>query len=293
MHHLISSEYLQVSVLAKGTEISSIKSLKSGLEYMWDANPDIWASYAPVLFPAIGAFKNNETTIDGQTYQIPRHGFIRHNEDISLKSRTIDELNFQLDFSDQTLAIYPYKFQFNIIFSLHENKLLVTHQVANLDEKEIYFCLGGHPAFKCPTNADENYEDYYLEFEETENAATTRLSSNGLITDRSEHIIKNSNKLPLKSDLFDQDALIFKDLKSRKVSLKSRKSDQVLTVRYHDFDYLGIWAKPNAPFVCIEPWLGIADHENTDGDFLKKDGLISLPKGEVFNAGYSIEIEEE
>ena len=88
------------------------------------------------------------------------------------------------------------------------------------------------------------------------------------------------------------DALIFKDLKSRKVSLKSRKSNQVLTVNYYDFSYLGIWAKPNAPFICIEPWLGIADHENTDGDFLKKDGLISLPEGQVLTAQYSIEIEE-
>jgi galactose mutarotase-like enzyme len=96
--------------------------------------------------------------------------------------------------------------------------------------------------------------------------------------------------LPLRNDLFDNDALIFKTLKSRKVSLKSHPSNQILTVDYQDFNYLGIWAKPNAPFVCIEPWLGIADHENTDGDFLKKDGLIALPKGEIFIADYSIEI---
>ena len=96
----------------------------------------------------------------------------------------------------------------------------------------------------------------------------------------------------MKTDLFDDDALIFKDLKSRKVSLKSRRSNQVLTMYYDDFNYLGVWAKPNAPFVCIEPWIGTADHENTDGDFLKKDNLISLSKGEVFTAQFIIEIEE-
>ena len=132
----------------------------------------------------------------------------------------------------------------------------------------------------------------YLEFEKEENAATTLLSANGLISDQTKPILKNTKTLPLTTDLFNNDALIFKDLKSRKVSLKSHKSNQVLTVHFADFSYLGIWAKPNAPFVCIEPWLGIADNENTDGDFLKKDGLICLPKGEIFEAKYSIEIEE-
>ncbi len=292
MQHTISNNHLSVSVLQKGAEICSIKSQQSGLEYMWNANPAIWGSYAPVLFPAIGAIKNKEAKIDGKTYKVPRHGFVRHNESIILRSRTENELSFQLDYFDQTLAVYPYKFQFNITFRLEENRLIVSHQVINLDDQEIYFCLGGHPAFNCPMHEGETYEDYFLEFEEVENVATTMLSPDGLITNHTEPIINNSKILNLKPDLFDQDALIFKDLKSRKVSLKSRKSDQVLSVSYHDFDFLGIWAKPKAPFVCIEPWLGIADHENTDGNFLKKEGLVKLPKGELFNASFSIEIKE-
>jgi galactose mutarotase-like enzyme len=162
----------------------------------------------------------------------------------------------------------------------------------NLDDKTIYFHLGGHPGFKCPINEGENYSDYYLEFEHEENAATTLLSANGLISDDTKQILNNTNILPFTPNLFDNDALIFKDLKSRKVSLKSHKSNQILTVKFPDFNYLGIWAKPNAPFVCIEPWLGIADHENTDGDFLKKDKLISLVESEVFEAEYIVEIVE-
>ncbi len=293
MKHTISNNHLQVTVLNKGAEISSVQSQKSGLEYMWGADPAIWGSHAPVLFPAIGSFKNNECTIDGKVYQIPKHGIIRHNEDLTVKNHQPNELNFQLDYSEKTLATYPYKFRFNIVFELQENELMVSHQVTNLDNKQIHFALGGHPGFKCPINEGEEYEDYYLEFEETETAETTLLSTKGLITDQTEKILYNTNKLPLKKDLFNNDALIFKDLKSRKVSLKSKKSNQVLTVSYSDFEYLGIWAKPNAPFVCIEPWLGIADHEKTDGDYLKKDGLITLPKGEVFKARYVIEIEEQ
>ena len=292
MHHSISNTHLQVSVLGKGTEISSIKSQKTGVEYMWDANPDIWSSHAPVLFPAIGSFKNNECTINGIIYTIPKHGFIRHNESIVLKSRTNDELNFQMDYSEQTLLIFPYKFRFNISFQLRGNKLTISHRVKNLDSKEMFFSLGAHPGFKCPLNEGENYYDYYLEFEFEENAARTLLSSNGLISDQTQQVLTDTNILPLSTDLFNNDALIFKDLKSRKVSLKSRKSNQVLTIDYNDFSYLGLWAKPNASFICIEPWLGIADHENTDGDFLKKEGLISLQEGQVFTAQYSIQIEE-
>lgn len=292
MEHTIANSKLQVSILGNGAEISSIKSLKSNKEYMWDANPDIWASHAPVLFPTIGSLKNNECTIHGSTYKIPKHGFIRHNQNLIVKTKTNNSLSFQLDYSDKTLQIFPYKFRFNISFVLDGSKLIISHKVENLDTNEMHFSLGAHPGFKCPINKGEVYEDYYLEFEKEETAETTLLSPKGLISDNTKQILNNTNILPLTNNLFDNDALIFKNLKSRKVSLKSKKSTQVLTVSYSDFSYLGIWAKPKAPFVCIEPWLGIADHENTDGNYLKKDGLISLPTGEIFTAEYSIEIDE-
>lgn len=292
MKHSISNDKLEVSILQTGTEICSIKSVRTGLEYMWDANPDIWGSHAPVLFPAIGAIKNKEAIINGKPYQVPRHGFVRHNEDIRLVSSTSDELKYQLDYSAETLKVYPFKFQFNIIFRLEESKLTVLHQVKNLDDQKMYFCLGGHPAFRCPVHAGEKYEDYFLEFEKEENASTTLLSPEGLITDVTEPMIENSNILNLRSDLFNRDALIFKNLKSQSVSLKSRKSEQSLTVSYQEFNFLGIWAKPNADFVCIEPWLGMADHENTDGQFHQKEGIVQLEAGEEFNASYKIEIHD-
>ncbi|MGB3467183.1 MAG: aldose 1-epimerase family protein [Cyclobacteriaceae bacterium] len=292
MKHTISNTHLEVSVLQKGTEICSIKSLYTGIEYMWQADPEVWGSHAPVLFPAIGAIKNKEATINGKSYAVPRHGFIRHNEHIKLQSSTDQSLTYQLNYSDETLKVFPYKFSFEISFSLEANKLTVSHKVHNLDDQTIYFCLGGHPAFACPLHEGESYEDYFLEFGHNETADTIRLSDDGLLTDHKERILTNQNTLPLRPDLFDQDALVFKDLTSKKVSLKSLKSDQQVIVSYPDFPYLGIWAKPNASFVCIEPWLGTADHAHTDGDFTKKEGIVMLPKGEVFCADYSIEIKE-
>lgn len=292
MIYSISNSYLQVKVLGKGAELSSILSKKTGKEYMWDANPDVWGSHAPVLFPIIGALKNGESAIDGVKYTIPKHGFIRNNDALELKHQSDSELRLQLSYSDITLQMYPYKFEFNITFRLEVNRLIISHQVRNLDSQEIFFSLGAHPGFKCPINEGEKYSDYYLEFESVENASAKLLNSDGLVSDNTQHIFKNINILPLTRTMFDKDALMFTDLKSRKVSLKSHTSDQVLTVRYKDFSYLGIWAKPNAPFVCIEPWLGLADHEKSDDNFLKKDGLIALQEGQRFSAEYSIEIEE-
>lgn len=292
MRYIISNSSLKVEVLGKGAEISSIKSLVTGKEYMWDAKPSIWGSHAPVLFPIIGALKNGECTINNHRYNIPKHGIVRNNEALALKHSSNETLRFQLDWSEQTLGIYPYKFRFTITFKLNDNSLVISHQVKNLDETELFFSLGAHPGFRCPINEGEAYEDYYLEFEKVENAATTMLTAEGLISEQTEQILTESKILPLTTELFKKDALIFKDLHSRKVSLKSHKSKQVLTVSYHDFPYLGLWAKPNAPFVCIEPWLGIADHEKTDGNFLNKDGLICLPKNQTYKAQYSIKVDE-
>ena len=167
MQHPISNSQLKVLNGNKSTEISSLKSVKTDTEYMWNADPTIWVSHAPVLFPAIGSFRNNECTINGKVYTIPKHGFIRHNEEITLSHRTESALHFTLNYSEKTLAVFPFKFRFQISFQLYNNKLVISHKVENLDNQEIYFSLGAHPAFKCPINNDEEYDDYYLEFEKT------------------------------------------------------------------------------------------------------------------------------
>jgi len=288
----IENEILKIGVNELGAELCQIQSKSSGKEYMWDANPDIWGSYAPVLFPVIGAVKNGFVLINGKEFKVPRHGFIRNNPNLVLVEETENSLTYGLKFSEKTLAIYPYEFEFQIKFSLEGNKIIVHHKVANLGRDTMFFSLGGHPAFKCPVNEGEVYEDYYLEFEKVENASTWVLEKDGLVGNKTKPIIVDSNILPLDSGMFDNDALIFKNLNSGSVSLKSRKSPQVLHVNYSDFPYLGIWAKPNADFVCIEPWLGIADTFDTDQNFETKEGILNLAPGATFTASYSIEINE-
>ncbi len=152
----------------------------------------------------------------------------------------------------------------------------------------MYFSLGGHPAFNCPLYDNEMYSDYALEFEQNETAPAFLLNSDGLVGDKKRMMLTDSNLLPLHKHLFDDDALIFKNLSSRKVSLVSRKTGRILTMHYEGFPYLGIWAKPGASFVCIEPWQGIADTADTTQELTQKEGVMSLGSGDIHRAGYSI-----
>ena len=289
--YTLKNDILEVTVKKTGAELCRITSVKNKTEFLWDANPEIWSGYAPNLFPIIGALKNGSYIYENKIYKLPKHGFIRHNEHIELYKKTTNSLVFKLIYNDNSLKVYPFKFEFYITFTLLDNIIKVDHKVKNIDDNALYFSLGGHPAFKCPVFKNESYEDYHLEFEHIENSETHLINlQNGLISSKTAPILNNTSKLPLKHSLFDKDALVFKDLKSRKVILKSNLNGDILSVNYPDFKYLGIWAKPNGDYVCIEPWLGIADNENTSQNFKTKEGIIKLDTNNAFEASYSIEI---
>ncbi|MCW3785316.1 aldose 1-epimerase family protein [Plebeiibacterium sediminum] len=293
MIHTIENNFLTVEITHKGAEICSIKSKKTNQEFMWDANPDIWGSHAPVLFPIIGMLKDEHYQYKGKTYNIPKHGFIRNNELLKVEQQSQDSITLKYAYDDESLKMYPFKFIFHINFMLVDNTLHVNHKVENIGDEEMLFSLGGHPGFKCPLKENESYTDYYIEFEHEETAPNWTLASNGLLSGKSEPLLSNTSILPLHESLFDNDALILKNLKSRKASLKNKNNNTVLSVSYPDFNYLGIWAKPAAPFVCIEPWLGITDADATDGQFESKEGILKLLPKDSFTANFNISIEEE
>lgn len=292
MNYSIENQHLKIGVQETGAELVQIQSTITGKDFLWDADPNVWASHAPVLFPAIGAIKDGFVYYKGKQYAVPRHGFIRNNADVQLVNQTADSLTFGLKASEKTLAIYPFEFEFLITYSLDQNKIIVNHKVINHGIDEMLFSVGGHPAFKCPLHEGEVYEDYYLEFYAVENDSTWLLEKNGLVSNTTKPVLENTNILHLNRHLFDNDALIFKHLVSKQVSLRSTKSSQVITVHYDDFKYLGIWAKPGGNFVCIEPWLGIADNVDSDQNFETKEGILKLSAGETFEAKFVIEISE-
>ena len=287
----IQNDKLKIAVQDVGAELCKITSVKHNTDFMWHADPNVWGSFAPNLFPIIGALKNDSYTFEGKTYTLPKHGLVRHNKAITLHKQTKNSLIFKLTSNTDTLKHYPFKFEFYISYTLNNNVLEVKHTIKNTDDKTMYFSVGGHPAFKCPVFENENYEDYALEFEKEENSKRHLINmENGLISSKTEEVFNNPNKIQLTHNLFNADALVFKDTKSRKITLKSAKKGAIISVHFKGFPYLGIWAKPNGNFVCIEPWLGIADSETTNQKLEDKEGILSLASNKTFEAAYSIEI---
>jgi galactose mutarotase-like enzyme len=292
MIHSIQSDALEVSIQQKGIELSSIKNKHTGTEYMWQADPKFWTGQAPVLFPIIGSLKDQLTMINGTEYHIPKHGIVRHSTKPTITNHTTESITFRLHWDDETLSVYPFRFVLDVTFKLEGNQLDVSHTIRNLDVKVMPYNLGAHPAFNCPLRNDEQYSDYSIKFEHVEDVHSWLIDNAGLLTDSSIPMLENSRELKLHEHMFDDDALIFTSLKSNNVTLKSEALGEILRVDFHDFPYLGIWAKPGAPFVCIEPWHGITDHQHTDGQFLSKEKLRMLKPGTEESLSYQITILE-
>jgi len=284
---IIENDLFKVAIRNQGGELTSFYNKTTGVEHLWQADANIWPWHAPNLFPIVGQLINNKLLVDGQEYELPRHGFNRTSELLLLKA---DEQSawFSLPYSERTLSKYPYKFDFQIHYDLLDDALRVTYKLINLDKKPIYFSVGGHPGFNVPFHKGENYEDYYIEFEVDEKLETHLLSPEGLFNGQAEAIATDKGKLLLTRDMFNKDALVFKNLQSRVVTIKSTRHNETLTVEFPHFNYLGIWAKPGADFVCIEPWLGCADSAGKHVDISEKEAIQKLQVGHVFEGAFFI-----
>jgi len=285
---VIQNQYLKVSISQEGAQLTSIYDKTDSTEHLWQADASVWPWHAPNLFPIVGGVKDNQIHVDGNAYKLERHGFARTSH-FQLIEASDTHAKFSLQFSEKTLAVYPYKFEFQILYDLIDNALRISYKVINYDDKTIYFSVGGHPAFNVPFYKNgEACEDYYIEFEQSEKLEKHLLDTSGLFNGTTEPVKTDGNKLHLTKDLFAGDALVFKNIKSRQVHLKCTKHNKVLSLEYPHFNYLGIWAKVGAPFVCIEPWLGCADSEGEAIDFTKKEAIQKVAKGHVFEAEYFI-----
>ena len=286
---ILENEFLKVAIDPKGAQLSSFYNKETGTEQLWQANPGIWPWHAPNLFPIVGQLTNDELLVDGKTYPMKRHGFARQSEFILLESDGIHAF-FSLPNCEKTLEVYPYKFDFQVLYTLIDNALRVTYKLINRDRKTVYFSVGGHPAFNVPFHPGENYEDYYIEFETNENLETHLLTADGVFSGETRPVPTPDKKLPLTRDMFAADALVFKNMTSRMVTIRSTKHNETLSVEFPHFNYLGLWAKPGADFVCIEPWLGCADSAGGKKDFKHKENIQQVVMGHVFEASFFISI---
>ena len=284
---------LKIQSKKSGAELTSIQY--NGKEMLFqgakvlDSNGNIyWKRQAPILFPIVGQLKNSTTQIEGNSYQMSQHGFAR-DMDFEEISKTETKHHYMLKNNEETLKKYPYKFELHVIYKIVEDTLIVTYQVKNMDNKTIYFGLGGHPAFNC----DYSNGEYEIEFSENEDKIEFLKLKNGLIDAEKAQNILQDNKIWLKEDTFDNDAVIMKNIKSNKVVLQNHETNQkILEFDFAGFPYLALWSKKGAPFVCIEPWQNTADKINSTQIYKEKENIVELPKDKEFECKYSIKFFE-
>ena len=289
MERSITNAFLTATVRESGAELCSLRGA-DGMEYMWRADPDIWGRHAPILFPVVGKLAGDRYVFEGKRYGLGQHGFAR---DLAFEpvEETGDALAYRLLPSPETRERYPFEFALFVRYRLAGNALTVGYEVRNEGAGVMLFSIGAHPAFALAWGEGDRVEDYFLEFEREEYADTHTLDGDKLLSEVTRPILKGERRLPLRRDMFDNDALIFMDLKSERVSLRSRKHSRRLTVAFPGFPYLGIWAKPGAPYVCIEPWHGHVDPAGVDGLLVNKPGIIKLGPGERFGCSHEIIVE--
>lgn len=286
--NILQNENLIVESVSNGAELTRIYSKKFNKDILWNGDSKFWGRRSPVLFPIVGRLKENETTIENQTYSMGQHGFARDMEFEVLDSST-NNVSYRLVANEQSKKLYPYNFELIIKYTLHESGVNVEWTVINNDYKDIYFSIGAHPAF----NIDrDNLSDYYLDFKHRNNVERISLEGPFASTRTS---INDLTKINLSSESFKNDALIYTNIDE--ISIKSNSKDYSVRLAFKDFPLVGIWtpyykeSNTIAPFICIEPWYGLADDINTDSQYVNKHYINKLAIGESFKASYDIFID--
>ncbi|EAD3309580.1 aldose 1-epimerase family protein [Listeria monocytogenes] len=286
----LENEVLLVEMKTAGAELTRIFHKDTGLEYLWNADSKFWGRHSPVLFPTVGRLVDDTYLVDGKQYHLGQHGFAR-DRDFQVIEQTENMVRFELDADEDSLAIYPYKFKLSIIYTIEKNTVAVSYEVENTDNKRIYFSIGAHPAFHLPLTDGTTFEDYYLDFVTEENLETLCLEGPYRSGEIKKIIDEPARYLPLSYDLFKNDALIFEALKQKEMTIKSDKTPHFVKVSFPEFPFVGVWtAKPGTPFLCIEPWYGIADGAGESVELRDKAGIEHLEPEAVFASEYEITV---
>jgi len=285
----LSNDQLSIVISSKGAELQSIYGKHTGIEYMWSGNPAFWGKKSPVLFPIVGGLKNNRYTYQEKEYVMSRHGFARDRV-FTISKHTDDSVTYSLKSDEETRTIYPFDFIFSINYQLIGNKVKVSYQIENTGEEIMYCSVGAHPAFAVPLIADTSFEDHYLAFEQRENAPIWPLSDEGLLLSEPIEFFQEENKIAFRKSLFYGDALVFKSLQSKSISILSDKHPHGIKVSYENFPFMGIWSAKDADFICIEPWCGIADTVTTNSELPTKEGIYHLMPKTMMNRSWAVEV---
>lgn len=292
--YTLQNRELTLKINSMGAELAAITDHNSNQEYLWNANAAFWKRHSPVLFPIVGSLKNQTYFYQGKEYHLSQHGFARDLE-FHFVSETDSEIWFELTESEETLKVYPFPFTLRIGYRLTGRKITVMWRVKNTGNSDMYFSIGGHPAFWCPLKQGEEQPDYYIIFDRTEPIHLIRINEKGLAVKQplnDQPVLSTENGyLRITPNLFDHDALVIENHQCHSVSLAGPDKNPYVTVNF-DAPLFGIWspAGKKAPFICIEPWYGRCDSSESNGLFHEKEWGNHLEAGKEFNTSYTIDI---
>lgn len=279
METKIKNSSLEAVIKHQGAELFSLK--KDGKNLLWDIDTRFWNKTSPVLFPIVGALKDDSFFYQGEKYPLTIHGFARDME-FKIKEQKEDFVSFFIESNEETKKKFPFDFILEISYLLKDDSLCITYTITNPSSGELWYSIGAHPAFALDGKLDE----FSLEFDPQENVTSYQLD-NRIVSGRTFDIPLKNNRFDLNIELFDYDTLVFKNYTTSQVTLW-KEDLKVVKIEFPDFPFLGIWTKKDAPYICIEPWLGVADHADHNQELTEKEGIRKLESRQSESFTFSI-----
>lgn len=289
MIYKLENQQLEVEINSVGAELWSIINKGDNIQHLWQGDKSIWPRRSPILFPHCGRLKGNNYKLEGKDYQLPMHGFARDYEhELVKQSKT--SITFVLKSNEETFKMYPYRFKLYTRYELDNNKLNCSFEVVNSGNDEMLFSIGYHTGLMCPFDSTKTIEDYSIVFEKEETPVQLFCNAEGLLSGEQRVYFNKENTIKL-NDKFFPTSIILSQLRSDYVSIIEENTGRFARISIKDFEYVVLWSMPdNVKFICIEPWHGLPDMYNTDGQFDKKPGIQKINAGEYFTCTQTIEI---
>lgn len=289
---VLQSSALEAHISPNGAEVRGLKHLTSGTELLWSGSPEHWKGVSPILFPVVGRLRGDKYVWQGRSYSLPQHGFARELE-WDVVHEDGQSASFLLAHAGPFLERYPQEFQLAATYSVDGAALDWRIDVFNPSSTDdLLFSVGAHPAFRWPLQDDVPLDSHSLHFDRPGSCDRLEIDIDGLLTGKKVPFFRDQDNLRLRPDLFRAGAVVLEGLKSDSVTFGG---DHGLKVKLTapGAPWWGFWTRPGAPFLCLEPWHGVADKATADWDLRAKPGIIALPPGESWSWSLRIEVQED
>lgn len=284
---LLENEYVAIKVLSKGGELKSFFDKKKQFEWIWQADERFWGKSSPILFPIVGALKENCFQFEDQLYQLSRHGFAR-DSNFQVVFSSAERLVLEFHATDDSKRNYPFDFTLSISYQLIDRGLQVSYLVNNCGVDDMYFSLGAHPAINFPKQTMA-LKELCIDFPLDSKLDRYSLNDN-LLSLENEQVVLHSNRLFLYDAMFDQDAWVLKGVSSKEIRLKEISTGTGVQFSFENFPFLGLWSVPGATFICLEPWAGLPDNERHNQRIESKEGIVLLKPQSSWSAQWCIHL---